>query len=90
MSTVKVALAGIFVLSMLLYAIFPERIRLWVLLGLSAAAGSLIGAFGYKDVHVIGTFLSTMVVGFLGWIWMLRRENDRRGKGKTTEGNTGR
>ncbi|NPA80900.1 MAG: hypothetical protein GXO29_07640 [Thermotogae bacterium] len=65
---------GLFVLSMFLYLLYPERIRLWTLLGLASFSAGLMGAFRYPDPYVLATFGVALVGGLIGWVIFSRRK----------------
>ncbi|NPB03402.1 MAG: hypothetical protein GXO39_03180 [Thermotogae bacterium] len=79
---------GLFLISIFLYAVYPERIKLWTLLGLSSFSAGLMGAFKYPDPYVWASFGVTMLGGILGWILFnlrdRRKKHDRGSEGQKT------
>ncbi len=66
MSQLTYVFGGIFFLSLFLYIFFPERIKLWVILGMSSMSASLIGFWGYKDPYIIAAFIVSLILGIVG------------------------
>ncbi|MEO0138502.1 MAG: hypothetical protein ABIL16_06525 [candidate division WOR-3 bacterium] len=66
MSQLSFLFAGLFLLSIFLYLFFPERIKLWVILGLSSLGATLMGFWGYKDPYIIATFLVVLILSSIG------------------------
>lgn len=65
MSELVYLFAGVYFLSIFLYFVFPERLRLWVILASSSISASILGFFGYKDPYILAAFF---VVFLLGWL----------------------
>lgn len=66
MSQLAFLFAGLFFLSILLYFFFPERIKLWVILGLSSLGATLMGFWGYKDPYIITAFVVILILSSVG------------------------
>ncbi len=66
MSQLAFLFAGLFFLSIFLYLFFPERIKLWVILGLSSLGATLMGFWGYKDPYIIVAFLAVLILSSIG------------------------
>ena len=73
MNQLGFAFFGLFFISIFLYILYPERLRLWVLLGLSSFFAGLMGAFKYPDNYVLVSFGVAVVGGVLGWMIFLRK-----------------
>jgi len=66
MSQLVYLFGGLFFVSIVLYMFFPERIKLWVILGMSSISASLIGFWGYKDPYIIAGFVVSLILGIIG------------------------
>ncbi len=82
MNQLAFAFFGLFFLSIFLYLLYPERIRLWTLLGLSSFTAGLMGAFKYPDRYILISFAVALVGGALGWLLFMRRDRDDKGSSR--------
>ncbi len=59
---------GLFFVSVSMYFLFPEKLKLWVALGMSSLAATLVGFWGYEKVYILLSFGVIFIVSLLGML----------------------